>query len=448
MKDELGRAEPGETGPVAVFLDRVDAGRHLAAVMRHLGADEPLVLGVPRGGVVVAAEVSRALGAPLDVLVVGKLSVPGQPDLVMGAIGEDQVTVINDNVVRLGGVNSKELAMVVSRARAELGERAGRLRAARPGMTLTGRAVIVVDDGIATGVSARTACRIARARGARRVVLAVPVGAADSVAWLRREATGIDEVICLDAPEAFSAVADCYADFAETTDDDVIGLLERHGCHYGGSGTERVLVTAGHACLPGRLAIPSDAAGIVVFAEDFAGTRLSARGEFMADALHRARLGTLCVDLRTPAEEFFGPDVVDVPLLARRLGEATDWLRRDPVIRELPVGYLGTGFGAAAALSAAARPVAQVTAVVSSGGLPHLAGRLLSSVRAAILLIVGSGDQRTLDLNRQAQQELTCENRLVVIPGAVHPLDDPAALRSSADLAREWFTAHLMTPSR
>jgi hypothetical protein len=107
LKDELGRAEPGETGPVAVFLDRVDAGRHLAAVMRHLGADEPLVLGVPRGGVVVAAEVSRALGAPLDVLVVGKLSVPGQPDLVMGAIGEDQVTVINDNVVRLGGVSSK-----------------------------------------------------------------------------------------------------------------------------------------------------------------------------------------------------------------------------------------------------------------------------------------------------------------------------------------------------
>lgn len=432
-----------------MFLDRVDAGRHLAAATRHLDADQPVVLGVPRGGVAVAAEISQALGAPLDVLVVGKLGVPGQPDLVMGAVGEDEVTVVNDNVVRVAGVSSKEFATVLSRAQGELGERVCRLRAGRRGMALAGRTVIVVDDGVATGVSARTACRIARARGARRVVLAVPVGAADSIAWLRREATEIDEVICLDALEDFGAIADGYADFPETTDDEVIGLLEWHGCRDEAAdpGDERVLVAAGRACLPGRLAIPSEAAGIVVFVEDFAGTRPSARGEFMVDALHRARLGTLCVDLRTPAEEFFGPNVVDVPLLARRLGEATDWLRRRPMISELPVGYLGTGFGAAAALSAAARPVGQVRAVVSSGGLPHLAGRLLPSVRAAILLIVGGQDQRTLDLNRQAQHELTCENRLVVIPGAAPPLDDPAAMRSSADLAREWFTAHLMTPS-
>lgn len=450
VEDERGRAESGETGPVTVFLDRVDAGRHLAAAVGHLCSDGPVVLGIPRGGVVVAVEISQVLGAPLDVLVVGKLGVPGQKDLVMGAVGEGGVTVVYDNVVRVAGVSSEEFAAVVSCARAELEQRACRLRAGRRGVALTGRTVIVVDDGVATGVSARTACRVARSRGARRVVLAVPVGPADSMAWLRREATEIDEVICLDTREDFATIADSYADFPETTDDDVIGLLERDGRRdeTADPGDERVLLAVGHARLPGHLAIPPDAAGIVVFAADFAGTRPSARGEFMADTLHRARLGTLRVDLRTPAEEFFGPNVVNVPLLARRLSEATDWLGHRPVISNLPIGYLGTGPAAAAALSAAARPVGQVTAVVSSGGLPHLAGRLLPSVRAPILLIVGGQDQRTLELNRQAQHELRCENRLVVIPGVTHPLQEPAALRSSADLAREWFTTHLRPPSR
>lgn len=434
------------------FLDRVDAGRHLAAALKHLSGEDAVVLGVPRGGVVVAVEVAEALTAPLDVLVVGRLGVPGQADLVMGAIGEDGITVVNDNVVRVAGVSPEEFAAVESRARAELERRACRLRAGRPMETLTGRTAIVVDDGITTGASARTACRITRARGAHRVVLAVPVGAAESVAWLSHQ-SDIDEVICLYAPEDFVTIADYYTDFAETPENDVVALLARATAGRVGSetadpeGDEAVLVTAERARLTGHLTIPPSAVGIIVFADDCTGPRPSALGGFVAGVLHRARLGTLRVDLITPAEEFFRVNVVDVPLLARRLGEATDWLHHRPATNDLPIGYLGMGAGAAAALSAAARPVSQVTAVVSSGGLPHLAGALLPSVRAPILLIVGGRDEGVLELNRQAQHDLQCENRLTVIPDATHLFTEPGALQAVADLARNWFTTHLEPPS-
>ena len=206
-----------------IFRDRIDAGRRLAARLEHLRGEVGVVLGLPRGGVPVAAEVARALRAPLDVIIVRKLGVPFQPELGMGAIGEDGAHVINDEVVRMAGVSAAEIAAVETRERAELERRAGRFRRGRLPATLEGRTVLIVDDGIATGSTAMAACQVARARGAARVVLAVPVA---PLGWDLDMAGAADELIALETPEPFGAIGRFYQDFSQTTDEEVIACLD------------------------------------------------------------------------------------------------------------------------------------------------------------------------------------------------------------------------------
>ena len=172
------------------FVDRRDAGRRLAERLMSLRGEDAVVLGLPRGGVPVAFEVARALGAPLDVILVRKLGVPFQPELAMGAIGEGGARVVNDEVLRRAGVTPSELAEVEHREQAELDRRARRYRGGRPPVGLTGRTAVVVDDGIATGSTARAACLVARAQGAARVVLAVPVAPASTVEELSPRGRG------------------------------------------------------------------------------------------------------------------------------------------------------------------------------------------------------------------------------------------------------------------
>ena len=207
-----------------MFADRAQAGRRLADRLLPLAGTHPVVLGLPRGGVPVAYEVAAALHAPLDVLVVRKLGVPYQPELAMGAIGEGGVRVMDDAVVRMTGVSSREIEDVERAERAELDRRTRLFRAGRPAIPLEGRTAIVVDDGIATGSTARAACRIARALGADRVVLAAPVGPVEAAA---RVAPDADEIICLEPPEEYYAVGQAYRDFTQTTDREVVDLLAR-----------------------------------------------------------------------------------------------------------------------------------------------------------------------------------------------------------------------------
>src|SRR6478609_9487063 len=206
----------------AQFRDRTEAGRLLAARLSPFAAEHPVVLGLPRGGVPVAFEVAAALSAPLDVIVVRKLGVPDQPELAMGAIGENGVRVIDEDIMRISGVQPHEVDRVERRERAELERRVARYRGDRARVPLRGRVVIIVDDGIATGSTARAACRVARALGASRVVLAAPVGPPDVA---QRVADDADEVICVSQPEDFSAVGGAYQDFAQTTDEEVEELL-------------------------------------------------------------------------------------------------------------------------------------------------------------------------------------------------------------------------------
>lgn len=425
------------------FSDRPEAGRRLGELLDHLRGRDVVVLGLPRGGVPVAAEVAAALDAPLDVCLVRKLGVPYQPELGMGAIGEDGVRVINQEVLRGTGVSDADLARVEEHELRVLRDRAARYRGAAPAVRVTGRTAVVVDDGVATGATARAACRIARARGAARVVLAVPVAPRD---FARRLAGDADELVCLHSPRDFAAVGQFYADFTQVADAEVTDCLRRaarrHPTGAGATGRD-VTVTAGAVRLGGRLTVPEGAVGVVVFAHGSGSSRHSPRNLFVAEGLHRAGLATLLFDLLTDAEEADRDNVFDIALLAGRLLDATRRLRGEPGVEGLAVGWFGASTGAAAALWAAADPGARPAAVVSRGGRPDLAGPRLAAVTAPTLLVVGGADPLVLDLNRRAQAALRCENRLAVVPGAGHLFQEPGTLEQVTELARDWFTDHM-----
>lgn len=208
------------------FQDRRAAGRLLAARLSTDPPENPVVLGLPRGGVPVAVEVAHALGAPLDVLVVRKVGVPWRQELAMGAVGEEGAAVRNQDIIAAAGIDEVTIRAAEGRQRAEVERRAQAFRAGRPPEPLTARTVIVVDDGIATGATMRAACAIARARGASRVVVAVPVAAPESLAALAGEdPPAADEIVCLLVPADFMAVGMHYVDFRQTTDEEVVQLL-------------------------------------------------------------------------------------------------------------------------------------------------------------------------------------------------------------------------------
>jgi putative phosphoribosyl transferase len=435
------------------FLNRSEAGRRLVERLTDLRGKDVVVLGLPRGGVPVAFEVAQALGAPLDVIVVRKLGVPLYPELGLGAIGEGGVRVLNEAVVRMAQVSELEVEAVENRERAELDRRSRRFRGDRVRIPVTDRIAVVVDDGIATGSTARAACQVARALGAGRVILAVPVAPRTVVADLSREV----EVVCVETPEDLRAIGEWYQDFRQTPDEEVVTLLRLAGhpavgAARGGSPSsqdplvreDQVRVAAGQVGLTGHLTMPEGASGIVVFAHGSGSSRHSPRNRFVAAALNRARLGTLLFDLLTPAEEMDRANVFDIDLLARRLTAATSWLKSQPEALGLPVGYFGASTGAAAALWAAAEPDADIAAVVSRGGRPDLAKPRLGRVHTPTLLIVGGHDHTVLRLNRRAQSQMVCKNHLAVVPGATHLFEEPGALAEVSLLARDWFVDHLV----
>ncbi|HYM54762.1 MAG TPA: phosphoribosyltransferase family protein [Solirubrobacteraceae bacterium] len=439
--------DPPSLAPGALgFKDRHDAGRRLAALLERFRDERPVVVGIPRGGVPVAAEVARALGAPLDVAVVRKIGAPQNPEFAIGALAEGGVHVLSERAVLALGISDAGLRALIAHVEDELAERLRRYRGVRAPAELSGRTVILVDDGLATGRSAQAAVRSLRERGAARVILAVPVASPEAAANLGREA---DEVVCVEMPADMWAVGYWYEDFSPTADEEVAALLaESTGIAPPPPGAGR---TVAHevtipveldVSLNGELTVPPRARGIVVFAHGSGSSRLSPRNRAVAGALVDAGFATLLFDLLTAGEEADRTNVFDIPLLASRLVAASVWLRARGDVGQLPLGYFGASTGAAAALSAAAELGDRVSAVVSRGGRPDLA-RGLGLVRAPTLLIVGGADQQVLELNREAQRQLRCPSEVAVVPGATHLFEEPGALEQVSRLAIDWLERHL-----
>ncbi|MFN7148030.1 MAG: phosphoribosyltransferase family protein [Microthrixaceae bacterium] len=440
------------------FRDRRDAGRRLAGLLERPSGERVVVLGLPRGGVPVAAEVAGALDAPLDVLVVRKLGVPSQPEYAMGAIGECDVRILDGDVIRSLQITDAQLARVEADERAELERRVRRYRGDRDSVPLLGCTAILVDDGMATGSTALAACQVARLLGAARVVIAVPVASAQAVAELRRHA---DEVVAVSISDRFRSVGQYYDDFDQTSDAEVVRLLRRHGgsrpdpqtvldaVEAGGLRHQEVGIVDGRVTVAGRLTLPDVVRGVVLFAHGSGSSRNSLRNRAVAEELNRVGLATLLFDLLTPREAADRSNVFDIELLARRLLAGTGWVAAQPETSGVDIGYFGASTGAAAALLAAASSPVRIGAVVSRGGRPDLAGDALPRVGSPTLLVVGSRDVDVLGVNRLAAQQLRCEHRVAVVAGAGHLFEEPGTLDEAARLATDWFVHHLIgAPAR
>jgi putative phosphoribosyl transferase len=428
------------------YLDRREAGKRLAEELAPLAPERPLILALPRGGVVVAGEVARELELPLDIVAVRKIGAPGNPELAVGAVAEDGTGVLDSRSADMLGMTGELLDERLGEEAQELDRRVARYRAGRRPLQLDGRTVIVVDDGMATGMTELAAVRAVRERGAGRVIVAVPVASAEAVEALEQEA---DRVISLTIPRRLYGVGMWYADFTPVSDEEVVAVLsESRGAH-GESHThetgaaEEIGFELDGVELRAILIAVADARGVVMFAHGSGSSRLSPRNRAVAGTLMRAGYASLLFDLLTEHEAAQRELTFDISLLSARLEQLTRQAGTDPRLSDLPVGYFGASTGAAAALCAAAALGDRVAAVVSRGGRPDLAGDALEQVSAPTRLIVGGRDAAVLELNRDAAARLCCEHDLSVVDGAGHLFEEPQALERVAELASEWFQRHL-----
>ncbi len=424
------------------FQNRLEAGCLLAHQLECAGALEAstggvVVLGLARGGVEVAYEVASRLDAPLDALAVRKVGHPWQPEYGLGAVAPGGIHYVRAH----NGLSEAQVAAVVRAAEEKADALHTKLHDRVAQLDVAGATCILVDDGLATGGTMMAAARWARAQGAQRVVVAVPVGAAATVQRLEQN-PDVDSVVCLVAPRDFGAVGCWYAEFRQVSDEEVARLLvasrDREIVR------RRSEIPVGDVRLGADLTIPARSIGWVVFAHGSGSSRLSPRNVGVAAALNRAAMGTLLFDLLTEAEERDRRNVFDVELLAARLLAATRWLLDRTETRGRPIAYFGASTGAAAALLAAAELGDGISAVVSRGGRPDLAWHRLADVRAPTLLIVGSADKVVADLNRDAAARLTCPHEVAVVAGATHLFEEPGALEQVASLATAWFTGRFI----
>ena len=443
------------------FADRADAGRVLATdLAEYASSPDVIVLGLPRGGIPVAYEVACALGVPLDVFVVRKLGAPGQEELAMGAIASGDVVVLNDEVIRALKITPAELKAEIENESRELERREAIYRGGRTLISVKGKKVILIDDGLATGSTMQAAIAALRRHEPAQLVVAVPVGASSTCAEFERIA---DRCVCAVAPENLRSVGFWYDDFGQTDDEEVCKLLARAASRGASAGQDakheteiapskaqpqevnetEVAIASGEHTVRGTLRLPSGAGAVVVFAHGSGSGRFSTRNQYVARVLEEAGMGTLLIDLLEEDEAKDRARVFDIGLLAARLQSAASWLAARPETASLRLGYFGASTGAAAAVAAAAQGPTSIEAIVSRGGRPDLALDALPRVTAPCLLLVGGNDQQVLELNRGAFERLKCLRKLVVIKGATHLFPEPGALEEVARLAREWFLQYL-----
>ena len=435
-----------------VFEDRADAGRLLGEALKPLARTRPVVLGIPRGGVELAVEVARALGVAPGVIIARKIGAPGHEELAIGAVAEGGARVKDAALCDMLGVDDFEFERRAAHAAGEVLRRAHLFRRGGEAEPIRDRTVIVVDDGLATGATMEAAVESLRDGGAARIVVAVPVGARETVERLSAKA---DDVVCLSAPADFGAVGRFYRSFPQLEDDEVLALLGAGGAPADPPETAdgtRELDDVGSPGVAATLTAPRDATGVVVFAHGSGSGRHSPRNRAVAAELNRHGIATLLLDLLTPEEqevdELGGAYRFDIGLLTRRLIAAIDWLGADPRLGGLPVGAYGASTGAAAALGAAARRSHRVKAVVSRGGRVDLvAPAEIRKVRAPVLLIVGSLDPEVLALNRETFTLLRGEKELRVVDGAGHLFEEPGAMAQVASATVRWFDECFSAPA-
>lgn len=419
-----------------IFYDRKHAGSLLAKKLKKYKSESVVILALPRGGVPVAAEVAAELGLKLDVLIVRKIGAPFQPELAVGAICEEEDPVWNVSILEQLRLMPDELENGVQNEKAKVQRQIREFRQSNKLPSLYQKTVIIVDDGLATGTTMAAAIQYLKKKEAGKIVVAIPVAAESSAASLRLD---VDEVIVLEEREDLNSIGQWYMDFSQVSDKEVIELLERTRMNLEIIKDE-IEIPLQRFILKGDLATFTDMQALIIFSHGSGSSRKSPRNQEVARYLNENGFGTLLFDLLTERESEDRRKVFNIDFLSARLVSVTRWLRKQPGVENIPLGFFGASTGAAAALKAASQLTGDesIYALVSRGGRPDLAGEALKLVRVPVLLLVGGQDDRVIELNREAQSYLT-HCKLSIVPGATHLFEEPGALEEVCLQATKWF---------
>ncbi|GIL18073.1 MAG: hypothetical protein BroJett040_18240 [Oligoflexia bacterium] len=426
-----------------LFHNRQHAGQLLSEKLQKYKNSNAIVLPLPRGGVPVGIEVANALNLPMEVLVVRKIGAPFQTELAVGALCESEDPVWNQQILSRMGLEPDDLNSVVERERARIKQQIDLFREGRDLSSVSKKVAIIVDDGLATGATATAAASYLKRKGAAKVVIAVPVAAASSATLLR---TKVDEVIVVDEREDLMSVGQWYRNFSQVSDSEVISLLRRKPIQ---KEKEKILesereIPVDDVQLKGDLVIFPEMKGLIIFAHGSGSSRKSPRNRKVARYLNDRGFGTLLFDLLTDQESEDRRNVFNIPLLSHRLGQVTKWVREQSGFESVPLGYFGASTGAGAAIHAAEQleKEIKISAVVSRGGRPDLAGEALKTMSSPTLLLVGSQDYGVIELNQQAQKLLPLA-KLSLVDGATHLFEEPGTLEEVSQKAADWFAIYL-----
>jgi putative phosphoribosyl transferase len=440
--------------------DRSEAGQLLAAKLQAYAKDpDVLVLALPRGGVPVAFEIAQSLQVELDVFLVRKLGVPGHEELAMGAISSGGDRVLNKEIIEALQLSESVVERVTKREQEEMNRREATYRRNRKSLQIQGKKVILVDDGLATGSTMLAAIHAVQKLKAAKIVIAVPV--APPSTFESMEKLG-DEMICLMTPEPFYGVGLWYKDFTQTSDEDVINLLDKaeswrkvpeppsQSLDDQLPGFHQVSIPAGSVELSGKLLLhDGENKGIVMLVQGTGYPGQSPQHDFVAHKLYEVGFSTVRFDLLTCEEEASELKSrhlrFDIPLLTRRLIQATDWVMHELATDDQALGYFSSSTGTGAVLKAAATIGRSIKAIVSLSGRPDLAGESLSKVTAPTLLLMGGQDISIMDLNVCARSRMRPGLvRIEVVPQASHLFEEEGALERAANLSTRWFERHLV----
>lgn len=444
-----------------LFRDRFEAGLSLAEAVAKLNLHHPHVFAIPRGGVIVGAQISQALKCPLHVLVAQKIATPGYPELSMGAIAEGGVSTRDLWVQKLMRATQSEIELATSVARLEQKRRARRYQPFRHARSIAGHTAVLVDDGIASGATVRAAIQALRTRKPEAIVLASPVGSPHTIAALSEL---VDHVVVLRMPDTFRNVSSCYLNFNSVHEQDVLRALStsydpcqsalinddtrdfKPTLRQPASGT-LILLNVSGGPVSAEFSAPKDAWAAVVFAHGSGSSRESPRNRYIAQQLRRAGMATLLMNLLTDDEAAqSGGSLLDfnIDLLDLRLRDAISWLRTQSASAHLPVAIIGSSVGAAAAMRTARQAPDLVKGVVCRSGRLDLAMEDIPFVKTPVLLIAGQEDGLTVFLNRNARAVFHADHAsLVTIPGASHLFDEPGSLQHFISLTKIWLRKNL-----
>jgi putative phosphoribosyl transferase len=460
--------------PRATFRDRAAAGRvlaqPLAAYARQPGV---IVLGLARGGVPVAREVADVLRVPVGVVVARKVGVPGIEEVALGAVAEGSHRVIADTVAWYLGVPSRIVDRLAARERAELERSVARYKLGLASFDLSGRTVIVVDDGLATGATMRAAIRSVRDRRPARVIAAVPVASRPAAAEVQQE---VDELVVVVMPPRFNTVSASYENYSPVSDEDVLTLVGQPRRRISPSvldisdrlgsaltradgparDTERTVgIPAFDATVVGELGVPrlvrspkrwersAGVRGLVILSNTGGGGRNSYIERYFAGRLRLSGYATLRLDLLTREEQLADETDAfrrfDLQRTAARLACACEWAESEGVAGAHRTILAAAGAGAGTALVTASRRPGRIFAVVARGGRVDLATEVLAGVEASVLLIAGADDPVAIRRNSDAVERLHHGAVSIQVPRAGGTFEEPGALGAMAEHAVGWL---------